>query len=137
MEKLAVEKIPVTDELRPVRRIVQERGELALLEDGPAFHHLACFTLRPGPGFFRGGHVHRAKVEHFYVQSGRGVLQWADPSTGRTGSVELEAGDKVTILPGLAHLFRAVEELVVVEYYEGVYDSRDDIPFAGFDQRPS
>ena len=133
-KRLIVEDAPETAERVPFRRIIQERGELALIEDGPAFNHLACFTLKPGAGFFRGGHVHRSKVEHFYVLSGRGVLKWADPVTGLKGAEELRAGHKVTILPGLAHRFEALEELAVVEYYQGLHDPADDTPYNDFDE---
>lgn len=133
MEKLIIERAPMTEERLAFRRLIQDRGELALLEDGLVFNHLACFTLRPGPGLFRGGHMHRSKVEHFYVLAGAGVLKWADPATGRKGSAKLGAGEKITVLPGLAHRFEAMEELTVVEYYQGVYDPADDIPFQDFE----
>lgn len=133
MEKLVVEHSLVTMERLPFRRIIQDRGELALIEDGDVFNHLACFTLKPGPGLFRGGHVHQAKVEHFYVLSGEGLLTWADVAEGSRGSTILSAGDKVTILPGLAHRFEARQHLVVVEYYAGTHDPDDDIPFQDFD----
>lgn len=131
-DKLLVVQAPVTDQRLPTRRILQERGELALVEDGPEFNHLACFTLRPGKGFFRGGHIHRAKVEHFYVLSGKGEILWADAQTGERGRTRVAAGDKVTILPGLGHRFEALEELTVVEYYRGTYDLADDEPFHDF-----
>lgn len=131
-DKLLVVQAPVTDQRLPTRRILQERGELALIEDGPEFNHLACFTLLPGAGFFRGGHIHRSKTEHFYVLRGRGVLIWTDPAMGARGRTEVGAGDKVTILPGLGHRFEALEELVVVEYYRGVHDPADDTVFDDF-----
>jgi mannose-6-phosphate isomerase-like protein (cupin superfamily) len=131
--KLIVEHAPVTMDRLPFRRIIQERGELALIEDGEVFHHLACFTLKPGPGFFRGGHVHHAKVEHFYMLSGEGMLRWVDGDSGGKGTALLKEGDKVTILPGLAHRFEALHHLVVVEYYAGVHDPDDDIPFLSFE----
>jgi len=133
MDKLIVEHSPATMERLPFRRIIQERGELALIEDGETFNHLACFTLKPGPDFFRGGHVHLAKVEHFYILSGKGVLKWADVDSGVKGGAILAEGDKVTILPGLAHRFEAMQYLVVVEYYAGVHDPADDIPFLSFE----
>jgi len=131
-EKVRVASAPRTGERVPFRRILQERGELALIEDGPEFNHLACFTLLPGPGFYRGGHVHRAKVEHFYVFSGTGLLRWVDVDTGAQGEARLVAGDKVTVLPGLAHRFEALEPLMVVEYFQGLHDPMDDTPYAGW-----
>ncbi|MFP5223853.1 MAG: cupin domain-containing protein [Acidobacteriota bacterium] len=131
-DKLIVVRAPVTDQRVPFRRILQERGELALIEDGPEFNHLACFTLRPGAGFYRGGHIHRSKVEQFYVLRGSGVLIWTDADTGARGRTEVGTGDKVTILPGLGHRFEAREELVVVEYYRGVHDPADDAVFDDF-----
>ncbi len=131
-DKLRVAAAPQTDVRQPFRRILQERGELALIEDGPEFNHLVCFSLQPGPGFFRGGHVHRNKVEHFYIFSGAGLLRWVDMETGAKGVVRLVAGDKVTVLPGLAHRFEAQEPLMVVEYFQGLHDPEDDIPFSGW-----
>ena len=81
----------------------------------------------------RGGHVHQAKVEHFYILSGKGVLKWVEVESGGKGSTILAEGDKVTILPGLAHQFEALQYLVVVEYYAGVHDPDDDIPFLSFE----
>lgn len=123
----------MTMERLPFRRIIQERGELALIEDGGVFNHLACFTLKPGPGLFRGGHVHQTKVEHFYILSGKGVLRWVDVQSGGKGSVVLAQGDKVTIQPGLAHRFEAIDHIIVVEYYAGVHDPADDIPNLSFE----
>lgn len=130
-KKLIIETLPVTEERLTRRRLIQERGELAFLEDGQIFKHLAIFTLRPGSGLFRGGHWHRHKEEHFYIIKGRGKFTTLNPQTGQREEYILKTGQRITILPGLGHRFDALEdckELAVIEYYNGVYDPEDDIP---------
>lgn len=133
--KLIATPLPVTDAFLRQKRLIQDRGELALIEDGQRLDHLAWFSLLPGEGRFRGGHFHRVKTEHFYIASGRGRLLTEDVHTGERGETLLEAGLKVTVRPGLAHRFEAEETLSVIEYYEGVYDPADDVPFPGFEGR--
>jgi mannose-6-phosphate isomerase-like protein (cupin superfamily) len=70
-EKIHIEELPITDKFMRQKRLVQERGELALIEDGMSFQHLGYFSLKKGKGYYRGGHFHRHKVEHFYIISGR------------------------------------------------------------------
>jgi len=40
MEKVEIDELPVTGEFRRQRRLIEERGELALIEDGRSFRHL-------------------------------------------------------------------------------------------------
>ncbi|EPR41928.1 WxcM-like domain-containing protein [Desulfovibrio sp. X2] len=133
--KLTIVNLPVTGEFRPTKRAADDRGELHLIEDGASFGHLACFTLRPGPGRFRGGHSHRVRSEHLYVVSGSFEIECADLDTGERFALRLAPGDKAVIRPGLAHRLRALGEAgageaTAVEYYEGAYDRDDDIPYA-------
>lgn len=131
--KLSIVNLPVTDEFLKEKRLVQERGELHLIEDGPCFRHLTCFTLKPGPGLWRGGHVHSRKTETFYILRGILTVECVDTHSGERFDAELRAGDKARISPGLAHRFSAREEggeAVVVEYYDGVYQREDDQPWA-------
>ncbi len=131
-ERLLLSRLPETEAFARQKRLIQERGELALIEDGQRLDHLAYFSLLPGEGRFRGGHVHRIKTEHFYIIAGKGLLRTADPQTGQTRETPLEPGMKVTVRPGLAHRFEALEPLQVIEYYEGVYDPTDDVPYPAF-----
>ncbi|MBF0482145.1 MAG: cupin domain-containing protein [Desulfovibrionaceae bacterium] len=130
-DKIVISELPVTGEFLPERRLIQERGELALIVDGSPFRHLAYFSLVPGP-HFRGGHYHRVKTEFFYVIAGKARLSIHDLDSGEKAVHLLAAGGKVTIFPGLAHRFVAEEETRVIEYYDAVYDKRDDYPFSDF-----
>ncbi len=61
--KIEIEELPVTDRFLRRKRLIQDRGELALIEDGLTIRHLGFFSLEPGAGYFRGGHYHRKKTE--------------------------------------------------------------------------
>ncbi|SHE44703.1 Cupin [Desulfacinum infernum DSM 9756] len=130
--KILVESLPVTAEFRRVKRWLEDRGEVALIEDGLTIRHLAVFSLRAGPGHFRGGHYHRVKTERFYVISGKVRILTVDVETGRKGHTDVRSGDKLVIPPLLAHRFHALEDAWLVEYYDSTYDPEDDVPFDGF-----
>jgi len=132
MDKLEIEELPVTGEFRQQRRLIEERGELALIEDGRSFRHLGYFSLLRGRGFYRGGHYHQRKVEHFYIIRGRITVRLVDLQTGTRGTVELREGQRVTIHPWCAHRFEATEDAHVIEYFDSLYDPEDDIPFGDF-----
>ncbi len=130
--KIQIVSLPITDTVTQQRRLVQDRGELALIEDGVPFRHLGYFTLRPGSGFFRGGHYHLRKSEFFYVARGKLRIQLVDLDTGERSAAVLETGQRVTIEPRCAHRFQAEQEAHVIEYYDGVYDRDDDHPYHDF-----
>ena len=129
---MIIEEIPVTQEPIPEKRLVQARGELALISDGKPFLHLGYFSLKRGDGFYRGNHYHKNKVEHFYVVSGRLRVHLVDLDTGDRSEVMLEAGKRATLYPNCAHRFEAEEDAQVIEYYNGIYDPHDDIPHYDF-----
>ncbi len=126
--KIEIETLPPTREFLRRKRLVEDRGELALIEDGMVIHHLGYFSLLTGKGF-RGGHYHSRKTEHFYVVRGSLEVDLVDVETGESGSVTLEVGQKAVIRPGCAHRFRAAADAQVIEYYEGTYEPSDDIPY--------
>ncbi len=130
--KISILSLPITDTFCQQRRLHQDRGELALIEDGRTFRHLGYFSLHPGSGFYRGGHYHLEKTENFYVIAGRLRISLVDLETGERSEVVLEAGQRATIEPRCAHRFRAEQEAHVIEYYDGVYDREDDHPFQDF-----
>ncbi|MBN2126219.1 MAG: cupin domain-containing protein [Deltaproteobacteria bacterium] len=130
--KIRIEDLPVTDAFLRQKRLLQDRGELALIEDGTPFRHLGYFSLRRGNGYYRGGHYHREKVEHFYVISGTLRIRLVDLDSGEKWEVDLRPGQRVTIQPRCAHRFTAEEEARVIEYYDSAYDPEDDIPFNDF-----
>ncbi len=132
-EKIEIEELPVTDEFVRQKRLIQDRGELALIEDGKPFQHLGYFSLKKGKGYYRGGHYHRKKVEHFYVVSGRILVRFVDLDSGERSQVFLEEGQRVTIYPNCAHRFEAEKEAQVIEYYNSIYDPEDDIHYSEFE----
>ena len=132
ISKIRISILPVTEEPIPRRRLVQERGELALLEDGACFRHLGYWSLHPDTEFFRGGHYHQNKTEEFYLVAGRLRANVVDLDTSERAEFLLEAGQRMTIEPRCAHRFQAEQEAQVIEYYDGVYDREDDHPFDGF-----
>lgn len=131
-QKIHIEELPITEAFTQRKRLIQERGELALIEDGMVFRHLGYFSLKQGKGFFRGGHYHLQKIEHFYVIGGRIRILYVDLQTGERGQVVVKAGDCVRIEPDCAHRFEAIEDAQVIEYYDALYDKRDDVMFQDF-----
>ena len=127
ISKVEIETLPVTRAFLPRKRLIEERGELALIEDGMPMHHLGYFSLVAGQGF-RGGHYHEKKTEHFYIIAGVLRLELQDIDSGRSTVVHLKGGQKAVIQPRCAHRFSAQETAQVIEYYEGVYDKEDDHP---------
>jgi len=130
--KIQIERLPVTDAFIARKRLIQERGELALIEDGMTFKHLGYFSIKKGEGFYRGAHYHVKKVEHFYVVSGRLLVRLVDLETGEKSKVELEAGCAAVLHPQCAHRFEALEETQVIEYYDSIYDPADDHHYHNF-----
>jgi hypothetical protein len=84
-EKIQIEELPITDEFLKQKRLIQDRGELALIEDGKPCKHLGYFSLKKGKGYYRGGHYHREKVEHFYVISAQLFIQLVERSSIHAG----------------------------------------------------
>lgn len=113
------------------KRVVEERGELAVLHpQGPVFNPV-YFNLNPGPGFYRGGHYHNVKIETFYVISGTMRLRWIDLHDGREETMTVTEGDLVTIHPRCAHRIEAIETCRAIEYSTSAYDfPGDDHPYA-------
>lgn len=130
--KIKIKELPITDRFLRQKRLIQDRGELALIEDGQSIQHLTYFSLKPGDGYCRGNHYHLKKEEHFYVVSGRLRLRLADVASGDKSAVDVHAGQLVTIAPGCAHRFIALEEAQVIEYYDTAYDPEDDRLYPGF-----
>jgi len=126
-------ELPITDAFLREKRLQQERGELALIEDGLAFHHLAYFSLLAGMGY-RGGHYHARKTERFYVISGVLQIELVAIDCAKQDTIRVEAGTKIAVSPRIAHRFSALEDAQVLEYYEGFYHADDDHPYP-FDKR--
>ena len=132
IRKIRIKQLTVSDQFLRQKRLLQDRGELALIEDGTTFQHLGYFSLKCGNGFFRGGHFHKKKVEHFYIISGRLRVQLVDLESGEKSETSLHTGHCVTIYPKCAHRFIADEDAQVIEYYNTTYDPDDDYQYADF-----
>ena len=131
-EKIKIEELPVSEEFLREKRLLQDRGELALIADGQPFRHLGYFSLNSGENHFRGGHYHKVKTEHFYVISGQLEVSLVDLETDERTTIRLQAGHRVEIKPMCAHKFRALERAQVIEYYDALYDREDDRPYHDF-----
>ena len=131
--KIRIQELPITEEFMRQKRLIQDRGELALIEDGKTFQHLGYFSLKKGKGYYRGGHYHRNKVEHFYVVRGKIRVHLVDLDSKMKSTVILREGQLATIYPNCAHRFEAEEEAQVIEYYNSIYDPEDDVPYHGFE----
>jgi dTDP-4-dehydrorhamnose 3,5-epimerase-like enzyme len=129
---IQVETLPVTAERIRRKRLLQDRGELAIIEDGRTFRHLGYFSLKAGGGFFRGGHYHLEKTESFYVVTGKLRVRLVDVASGETTVTTLAAGQVAHLPPGVAHRFEALEDAQVIEYYDALYDVGDDVPYPHF-----
>lgn len=131
-DKIEIRTLPITEKFMGQKRLIQDRGELTLIEDGKSFQHLAYFSLKKGKGYYRGGHYHRHKVEHFYVVRGRIRVHLVDLDNKIKSTVILQEGQLATIYPNCAHRFEAEEEAQVIEYYDSRYDPEDDVPYGYF-----
>jgi len=130
--KIRIKKLIISDKFLRQKRLLQDRGELALIEDGTAFQHLGYFSLKNGKGFFRGGHYHNKKVEHFYIISGKLRVQLVDLESNEKSEIFLQTGHRVTIYPKCAHRFIADKDAQVIEYYNTTYDPDDDHDYKDF-----
>ena len=131
-DKMQIRTLPVTEKFMAQKRLINDRGEFALIEDGRLFRHLGYFSLKKGKGYYRGGHYHRNKVEHFYVVRGKIKVRLVDLDSKEKSTVTLQEGHLAAIHPGCAHRFEAVEEAQVIEYYNSIYDPEDDVLYDDF-----
>lgn len=115
-EKIRVTPLPCSAEQKGPRRIIEPRGELAVLHPSGAVYNPAYFDIRPGQGNIRGRHYHKSKTEIFYVIAGSCRLTHLDLETREKGSLEVRKGDMVTIMPRCAHQIEALEFCQVIEF---------------------
>jgi len=89
-------------------------------------------------GVLRGLHLHRRQVDHWVVAAGRAFVALVDvrPLLERRGPLplletrELTADETVTIPPGVAHGFLALEPLELLYLVTNEYDGTDELGFA-------
>jgi dTDP-4-dehydrorhamnose 3,5-epimerase-like enzyme len=123
MEKVTIEKLPETREIRGAKRWEEERGEFVQIAYQEAMHHLAVFEIRKG--FSRGDHYHEKKEEMFYVFQGKIKASFMDMDTLQKEERLLGKGDKIRIKRRCGHLFYGLENTLVIEYSPQVYDQED------------
>ena len=123
MNKVTIEKLPNTKEIRGAKRWEEERGEFVQVAYEEAIRHLAAFEIRKG--FSRGDHYHEKKEEIFYIFQGRIKVSFLDMDTLQKEERILEKGDKIRVKPRCGHLFYGLEDTVVIEYSPQVYDKED------------
>lgn len=122
-------RLPRTAEFATEKIHADARGEAHLIADDLPIRRLAVITLNPGQGW-RGRHVHRRKTEGFYVFRGRARALLVCAQTGERLELILEAGARLSLPPGVAHRFEALDqELVFVEFTDRPYQAEDDEAF--------
>jgi L-fuculose-phosphate aldolase len=124
-QRIEVVRLPLTSEFATEKRLTDSRGEGHLILNGPTVRRAGLFTLEPGAGY-RGGHLHHGKSEYIYIAAGRGQAEFFCPATGERLEMELKAGDRLFITPGVAHRFSAQETLTFVELCDRPYEAEDD-----------
>jgi dTDP-4-dehydrorhamnose 3,5-epimerase-like enzyme len=124
MDKVIIEKLPVTKNIAGAKRWTEEKGEFVQISHLEEIRHLALFEIKKG--FFRGSHYHRQKEEIFYIVSGRIRARFVDTETNERGESILEEGDKIRIKPLCGHILHGLEDSIVVEYSPQFYDIEDN-----------
>jgi mannose-6-phosphate isomerase-like protein (cupin superfamily) len=130
--KVIIEGLPTGGNDTAERRIFSQKGEMAQILNRPSesFRHLVYWDLDSSSSAQeRGGHYHRQKTEHFYVIAGELDLLVEDLETGAKEKAFLQAGDRLTINPRVAHAFRSRIYSQVLEYSPDPYDPGDAVPF--------
>ncbi len=97
-------------------RIVEDRGQLAILHPRGPVYNPCYFDIQPGKDHFRGEHYHKSKTELFYIISGSCLLKYIDLDTKEAGDLRLKTGAMVQIMPMCAHRMEAEEFSQVVEF---------------------
>lgn len=115
-DKITLAHLPCTHEGKAPRRIVESRGEMAILHPAGPVYNPVYFDLQPGSGNVRGRHYHKTKTETFYVIAGSCRLSYMDLDTGEAGTVAARKGDMLTIMPRCAHSLEALESCSVIEF---------------------
>lgn len=110
-------------------RILLPAGEFAQVANGGAARFVAYLEFLAGPGRSRGNHVHARRTEILYVIRGRLRARWRDVAGGDRVERVLTAGDLVTVSPGCAHAYEAIEYSQAIELSDTPFDPEDVTPF--------
>ena len=112
-----------------MERIVRDtRGELVQIANraSECFRRLVYFELSKGSGKDRGHHYHSIEEEQVYIISGKVQVLVKDLSNNEIALIDLKAGDKIRIAPGIAHAYRSSSGAQVLEYANRVFTNIDN-----------
>ena len=126
MDKVTIEGVPVIRSGVGPKRWEEDRGEFVQISYQEEIRHLALFEIREG--FTRGKHYHQKKEEIFYIVAGKIRATFFDLDTGERDQRILEKGERIRIKPACGHVFRALEDTLVVEYSPQAFDPEDNFP---------
>lgn len=122
-------RLPIYDGSPPVespmaKRLRLPQGELAQIHSAPdPIRYLAAIELREGG--VRGNHYHLAKRESIYLLSGALTVLVERRDTRERVALEMVAGDRIYIAPGIAHALRIGAAGWAVEYAPDPLDVSD------------
>jgi mannose-6-phosphate isomerase-like protein (cupin superfamily) len=121
-------EVPPGPNAPALKRLLLPQGELAQLHDGDEpIQYLAFIELRAGT--VRGNHFHKFKKEYCYILQGEILLVVEDTESKSRESLQLVAGQLVTILPGVAHSLRVVKSGQAIEFSPLRFDRTDTYPY--------
>ena len=128
--KITIEKLLTDGNDHSERRIFSSKGEMAqiLNRANEAFRHLVYWDLDKAGGE-RGHHYHKRKTENVYILAGEMDLLLEDLENCIKETVLVQAGDRLTISPNLAHAYKAHKYSQVLEYSPETYDPADTVPY--------
>lgn len=126
MNSVTIEKLPETKEVEGAKRWEEEKGQFVQISYREDIGHLALFEIRKG--YFRGSHYHERKEEVFYIVEGLVGAVFRDLATMEQERYILKKGDRIRVKTRCAHIFRALEDSLVVEYSPQYYDKTDAYP---------
>jgi len=124
MDKVIIEKLPNTREIPGAKRWTEERGEFVQIAYHEEMRHLAIFEIKKD--HFRGNHFHKKKEEIFYVFGGKITAIFMDMDTLQREEKILEKGDRIRLKPRCGHIFRALDDTLIVEYSPQDFDPEDN-----------
>ncbi len=126
MDKVVIERLPVTKDAPGEKRWEEERGVFFQVMYREEARHLAIFEIRKG--FSRGSHYHKRKEEIFYIFRGRLRALFVDMDTSEGEERIVKTGDRIRLKPRCGHTFFGLEDTLVVEYSPQVYEKEDSYP---------
>jgi dTDP-4-dehydrorhamnose 3,5-epimerase-like enzyme len=128
--KVSIEKLSTDGNENSERRIFSSKGEMAqiLNRNHEAYRHLVYWDLDK-TGQERGHHYHQRKTENVYILTGEMDLLLEDLESGLKEKILVQAGNRLTLSPHLAHAYRSRKYSQVLEYASETYDPADTVPY--------